>query len=328
VITCHLYRDGKVVEERFEPSRVSEVLSEDRTMVWLDLEDPSEADLAMLEEEFSLPRVAVDALRERDQRPRVDSLGVLFFVAMYAFAMENGKPVPKEIHAFVGPKYLVTLRYSPLFDLTQVRHRWEEESERAVEGGGFLLHALMDEVVDTYLEVLDDFELAAEEIEGRVFAEPDVSVPERTIEAVQKDIFTAKRDLFEFRRRVLPLREVLDLLQEERRVVTHDLKPDYKDLADHVVRTLEQVETVREGLTSAVNAQLTLASHRLNEVIKKLTSWAAIILIPTLIAGIYGMNFFRPFPAYDHPAGFWIAIGMMVVLSAALYWFFRRRDWL
>lgn len=328
MITCRLYRDGKVVEEKFEPSRISDALSEERTMVWLDLENPSEADLVMLEEEFSLPGVAVDALRERDQRPRVDSLGQLFFVALYAFGLDNGKPVPKEIHAFVGPRYLVTLRYSPLFDLTQVLHRWEEESERAVEGGGFLLHALMDEVVDTYLEVLDEFELTAEDIEGRVFAGPDVPASKRSIEAIQKEIFVGKKDLFEFRRRVLPLREVLDLLQEERRVVTANLKPDYKDLADHVARTLEQVDSVREGLTSAVNAQLTLASHQLNEVIKKLTSWAAIILIPTLIAGIYGMNFVRPFPDFGNPAGFWIAIGMMVVFSGALYWFFKRREWL
>lgn len=269
----------------------------------------------------------MDALRERDQRPRVDSLGELFFVALYAFGLEEGKPVPKEIHAFVGPRYLVTLRYSPLFDLTQVLHRWEEESEGSVEGGGFLLHALMDEVVDTYLEVLDEFELAAEDIEARVFAGDDMPERERSVKVIQKEIFIGKRDLLEFRRRVLPLREVLDLLQEERRVVTTALKPDYKDLADHVARTLEHVDSVREVLTSAVNAQLTLASHQLNEVMKKLTSWAAIILVPTLIAGIYGMNFFRSFPAFRHPAGFWIAIGMMVVSGGALYWLFRRRDW-
>jgi len=168
--------------------------------------------------------------------------------------------------------------------------------------------------------MLDDFELAAEEIEGEVFSG---KVPAN----IQKVIYEQKSELFEFRRRILPLREVLDLLQEERELVTKALRPDYKDLGDSVTRALELIETVRDLLNSAVNAHLSLASHELNEVMKKLTSWAAIILLPTLIAGIYGMNF-RHMPELDWRWGYPFALGLMVVGAGILYVMFKRRRWL
>jgi magnesium transporter len=321
LVTCRLYRQGTVAEEEFDPSKISDALSDQDNLVWLDVQDPSEADLDMLQEEFSLHDVWVAAARERNQRPRVDTLGEVFFLAIYAFRLEKDRPVPQEIHVFVGPRFLITLRHSPAFDLAPVVRRWEQDSDLTAEGGGALLHALLDEVVDSYLTTIDRFEDVAERVETEVFGMQE-------LRDVQQRIFTEKRKVLEFRRRVLPLREVMDLLQEERQVVTPALKPDYKDVADHVARTLEHLDTIGQMLTSAVTAHLSLVGHQLNEVVKKLTSWAAIILVPTLIAGIYGMNFFRPFPAFDNPAGFWIAIGMMLVSGGSLYWVFRRRGWM
>jgi magnesium transporter len=328
VVRSRVYRNGKITERDIEPSRVSDVLAEEATVVWLDIVNPSPADLHMLADEFGLHRVVLDAAQERDQRPRVDSIGDVTFLAMFGFRMDRGRPIAQEVHALAAPRYLVTLRYGSAFDIEQVLHRWDQESERSVEGGGFLLHALLDEVVDSYFVVLDDFEITAETIEGRVF-EP-AGPPRRRREqqeALQHDIFAMKRDLLEFRRRVLPLREVLDLLQEDRRLVTPALHPDFKDLADNVVRTLEHVDNVRELLTSAVNAQLTLAGHELNEVMKKLTSWAGIILVPTLIAGIYGMNF-RNMPELGYRFGYFGALAVMAAAAGALYLVFKRRGWL
>jgi magnesium transporter len=319
-IVCRLYRHGEIAEERFDPAKVSDALQEDGTLVWLDVEDPTEDDLRMLQEEFSLHRVAMDAIRERNQRPRVDLIGDVFFVAAYAFALENSLPMPQEVHAIVSPRYLVTLRYSPTFDLSHALRRWEQDGERTTEGAGFLLHALLDEIVDSYFMVIDDFELAAEEIEGKVFSD---KLPAN----IQKVIYEQKSELFEFRRRILPLREVLDLLQEERELVTKTLRPDYKDLGDNVARVLELIEAVRELLNSAVNAHLSIASHELNEVMKKLTSWAAIILLPTLIAGIYGMNF-RHMPELDWRWGYPFSLGLMLVSAGLLYVMFKRRRWL
>lgn len=319
-ITSRLYRDRKLAVAELDPALVSNVLAEDGALVWLDIEDPTDADLAMLEEEFSLHRVVVDAIRERDVRPRVDALDDVFFVAMYAFSLDGQRCVPQEVHALVGKRYLVTLRYPPAFDLKPVLHRWEMEGERATRGGGFLLHALLDEIVDTYLDVVNELQLASEEVESGVFSgEP--------AEDIQQAIYVRKRELLEFRRRILPLREVLDLLQEERAVVNPELVPDYKDVADNVARTVEMIDSTRELLTSAVNAHLSIASHEMNEIMKKLTSWAAIILAPTLIAGIYGMNF-QHMPELNWAFGYPFALGLMLLAAGTLYVLFKRRDWL
>ena len=319
-VTCRLYRDRKLAVEEFDPARVSDALQDEGSLVWLDAEDPTEADLAMLEEEFSLHRIAMDAIRERDVRPRVDSLGDTFFVAMYAFALDGRRCVPQEIHALVSTRYLITLRYPPVFELKPVLHRWEMEGERAARGGGFLLHAVLDEVVDSYLDVVNEFQLASEAVESEVFSD-------KPAEDIQQDIYARKRELLEFRRRILPLREVLDLLQEEREVVNLELLADYKDVADNVARTVEMIDNTRELLTSAVNAHLSIASHEMNQIMKKLTAWAAIILAPTLIAGIYGMNF-RHMPELDWAFGYPFALGLMVLAAGVLFVGFRRRNWL
>jgi magnesium transporter len=321
-LTCHLFRDGTIVEEAFDPARISDTLQDEGTLMWLDVVEPSEQDLAMLQEEFDLPPVVIEDVREQEQRPHVEAFGDAYFIVMYAFALQERQAIPQELHAIVGPRYLVTLRYKPAFDMQPVLRRWkQEEPGLAKEGGGFLLHPLLDEVVDSYLEVLDELELRSEEVEEEVFGESPAA-------DIQATIFREKKRLLEFRRRVLPLREVIDLLQEEHQVVTPALRAEYKDVADHVVRSLELVESVRELLTTALDAHLSRVGHQLNEIMKKLTSWAAIILVPTLIAGIYGMNFFRPFPDFAHPVGFWIAIGMMLVSGGSLYWVFRRRGWM
>ena len=319
-LTCHRYSHGKAVEEDVDPARISDLLGDEHSLVWLDALDPTDEELALLEEEFSLPRVVMEDVRERDQRPHVEALEDAFFLVMYAFRMDGDEPLPHEIHAIVGTRYLVTFRYAPAFDMERVKRRWKDGAELAGEGGGFLLHPLLDEVVDSYLEVLDELELRSEEVEGAVFADSPPA-------DVQARIFQEKKRLIEFRRRVLPLREVLDLLQEERHVVTPALRGEYKDVADHVVRALELVDSVRELLTTVLDAHLSRVGHQLNEVVKKLTSWAAIILIPTLIAGVYGMNF-RHMPELDWLFGYPFAIGLMLGSAGLLYLVFKRRDWL
>jgi magnesium transporter len=321
VLTCRLYRDGRVEEESLNPARISDLLERPDTLIWVDLVDPGEDDLAMLQQEFSLPELALEDVRGRHQRASVEVYDEVFFIVMNALRLEDGRVEPQELHVFVSQRYLITLRYSPVFDLTHVSRRLAQEAERERLGGGYLLHALLDEVVDGYFDVIDKLELASEEVEEGVFAdEPPPGIQER--------IFRLKKDVLEARRLVMPLREVLDLLEENPKVVAGPLRPYYQDVADHLMRALEFIDNLRELLTTALNAHLSLVGFRLNDIIKKLTSWAAIILVPTLIAGIYGMNFFRPFPSFGNPAGFWIAIALMVASGGVLYWVFRRRDWI
>jgi magnesium transporter len=320
--TCHLYRDGKVTEEMFDVTRISDALKEDGTLVWLDLEDPAQEEIEMLRGEFDLHPLEIEDTLHRDQRAKVEAYGDHFFLVVHALSDVGAEDLAdSEIHILVGAGYLVTIRFSPPYDLAVVRRRWEKQADLAGEGGGALLYALLDEVVDGYFDVVERLEDGSEDIESSVFSEHPV--PD-----LQEDIFKLKKKVLQFRRRVMPLRQVLDVLEEEVGVVTDRLRPYYRDVDDHVLRVLEFIDNVRELLTTALEAYLSQVSNRLNQVMKQVTSWAAIILVPTVIAGIYGMNFIRPFPDFDNPAGFWIAIAMMAVSGGLLYRVFRGRGWI
>lgn len=320
VVTCRLYRSGTLAEDGFDPARVSDHLEDPDSLVWLDLEDPTDEELALIEEEFALHPLAVEDARHRGQRPKVEVFDKYFFLVMHAVQLKDGELRDQEVHAFVGPNYLVTLRYAPAFDLKPVLRRWERQQELTKEGGGFLLYALLDEVVDGYFNVVERFEDDSESVEEQVFAD-------ETRTDTQERIFRLKKQVIEFRRLVMPLREVLDLLEGEPRVVTATLAAYYRDVADHIIRVLEFIDNVRELLTTALEAYLSQVSNRLNMVMKQLTSWAAIILVPTLIAGIYGMNF-RHMPELNWLLGYPFALGLMAASAFTLYTVFRRRGWL
>jgi magnesium transporter len=180
---------------------------------------------------------------------------------------------------------------------------------------------LLDEIVDGYFTALDHYEDRTEEVEDSVFGES----AERE---VQSEIFELKKDLMWFRRVVAPLREVLDVMQRRTvNVVTPALEPYYRDVYDHVLRATDFVDSLRDILSSVLEASLAVISNRLNEVMKSLTSWGAIILVPTLIAGIYGMNF-RHMPELSWYIGYPLALALMLVSGVLLHRAFKRRGWL
>jgi magnesium transporter len=321
MITCRLYQEGVLKEEAFDPARASDLIVQGGARVWLDVVDPTEQDLAMIKEEFSLHPLAIEDAEHQGQRPKVDVYEGYFFLVLHALSLdEKDDLVDSEIHAFAGHRFLVTLRYAPAFDIAGVLKRWDRQPELTHEGAAFLLYALLDEVVDGYYGVIERLEDLSDDIEDRVFAEtPDPDV--------QQDIFQLKRKVVQFRRLIIPLREVLDLVQEEPGFVTDQLGPYYRDVMDHLIRSLEFADNVRDLLTTALEAQLSQTSNRLNIVMKQLTGWAAIILIPTLIAGIYGMNFAN-MPELHWHYGYAYALGLMAASMFALYRMFKKRDWL
>ncbi|HEV8681747.1 MAG TPA: magnesium/cobalt transporter CorA [Actinomycetota bacterium] len=320
MVTTRLYRGGTLVEEGFDPQKVSDFLEDEKNMVWLDLEDPSEQELNMMEEEFSIHPLAIEDARHRDQRPKIERFEALKFLVFYGMAVEEGRVLEGEIQAFVAPRFLITLRFPPAFDLEPTAVRAQENNDLAAEGAGFFLYAVLDAVVDRYFDVVDHFEDESETIEEEVFSED-------TSEDVQKRIFHLRKRVMTFRRRLSPLRDVLQLLQGDSELVTRPLEAYYRDVTDHVIRTIEFVDNLRDLLTSALEAHLAQVSNRLNEVMKALTSWAAIILVPTLIAGVYGMNF-RHVPELNWLYGYPFALGLMAVTATGLYWMFKRRGWL
>ena len=323
VITSRIYRDGTLQEEStFDPADVAACREAEGQHIWIDVVDPSDEELAQLQETLSLHELSVEDSRQWGQRSKVEFYPDYVFVVVHGVQLEqDDELIDSELHLFAGERfYLLTIRREPLFELTRTMDRAGRDRNLADEGIGFHLYLLLDEIVDTYLNAVERLEDLADEVEEKVFED-------ETAEGLQEQIFRLKRRTVRFRRAVSPLREVIDLLHERGDVVTPALAPYYRDVLDHVIRSLELIDNIRELLTTALEARLAQASNRLNIVMKKLSAWAGIILVPTLVAGIYGMNF-RHMPELSWQVGYPLALGMMLACGGLLYWSFRRRDWL
>ncbi len=326
MITCHVYRDGRMEEEPYDAEQASELLRADHdARLWLDVAAPSDEDFETFARRFGLHELSMEDMRHRNQRPKVETFPEYHFVVMRPLTRsEAGDLITHEVHAIISERFLITLRYDPIYDLTEVLSRWSRQGEAEEQATpGFLLYVLMDEIVDTYLTLVEGFEDDADDLESRVFSEEGVVASTE----VQEQLFHLKRDIVGFRRSVMPLRRVVDFFQEQPKVVTGPLAPYFRDLADHVVRCVELVDNVRDLLTALLEVRVAQVANRLNEVMKKLTSWAAIILLPTLVAGVYGMNF-RYMPELNWRYGYPAALALMAIGAGALYVIFKRRDWL
>ena len=325
-MTCRLYRHGRLESDEFEPAEASELLKESDAVLWLDIEGPTEEDMAMLGREFGFHELALEDCLHPHQRPKIEQYGSYYFLVAYAVTADRIDLKGHELAAFVGHDYLVTVRKEPPYDLAEVVKRSEGHSELCREGGAYLLYLLLDEIVDGYFDALDQLEDVSEEVEDAVFREQETPTSEEM--GRQGQIFQLKKELLKFRRVVAPLREVLDVMQRRTiDVVTVPLEPYYRDVYDHILRAADFVDSLRDILSSALEAHLAVVSNRLNEVMKRLTSWGAIILVPTLIAGIYGMNF-RHMPELNWLFGYPFALGLMALSAIMLFRVFNRRGWL
>jgi magnesium transporter len=323
VITSRIYRDGALQEEApFDPAEVEACRTAGDRRIWIDVVDPTDDEHALLQRTLGLHELSVEDNRRWGQRSKVEFYPEYVFVVVHGIRLDaDGRLVDSELHAFAGERfYLLTIRRAPLFEFRTTLDRMSRSSSLSSEGIGWQMYLLLDEIVDGYLDVVEYLEERADEVEDDVFAEEEA-------EGLQERIFRTKRQVVEFRRAVAPLREVVDLLDERGDLVTPALAPYFRDVLDHVIRSLEMIDNIRELLTGALEARMAQASNRLNVVMKQLSGWAAIILIPTLIAGIYGMNF-RHMPELDWRFGYPFALGLMAASAFVLYRVFRKRDWL
>ena len=320
-ITCRVYQDGERDERALDVDELSELLRRPDTLIWLDVELATDEDMALLGREFGFHELALEDCLHTHERPKVDEYPDYYFLVAYGVSIADRVLQEHEMGLFAGSNYLVTVRKDPSFDLSPVVKRWEAHSDLLKEGGGYLLYILLDEVVDGYFEALDVYEDRAEEVE-------DAALLPNVDEQVRTDLFRIKKDLLRFRRAVAPLRNALDVLQRQSvNVVTERLAPYYRDVYDHILRGTDFADNLRDILSSAFEAYLSSVSNRLNEVMKKLTSWAAIVLVPTLVAGVYGMNFVH-MPELAWRYGYLYALALMAAASGTLYLMFKRRGWL
>jgi magnesium transporter len=303
---------------------ISDYLADGSATVWLDLSNPDSGDLAVLSDEFGLHPLAVeDALHER-QRPKLDRYRTHLFMSSYAARLESGtgELVTSEIAVFITGQALITVRKDEGLDIGAVVERWDASPDLAKYGIGYLLHGLLDYIVDGHFEAVQSMDDAVEELEDDLFDDrPAASLD------VQRRSFELRKSLVTLRRIVLPMREVVNtLMRRDLHVVTDELMPYYQDVYDHVLRATEWTESLRDLVTSILETNLTIQGNRMNVITKKVTSWAAIIAVPTFVTGFYGMNV--PYPGFGHRIGLDASLAIMVLAGFLLYVVFKRRDWL
>ncbi len=281
--------------------------------------DPTEEEVALLAKELELHPLAVEDILHRGQRPKVEPYPGYLFVVLHSLEVAGEEITAREVHCLLGEGYLVTLTQGPAPDLGEARSLVAARPDLLAEGPAFLLYAVLDTAVDSYFLALDALEDQLEKVEAALFSD-------RTDLPLEQELFSLRRKLLQLRKSLLPVRDALSLLGGPSGVATPRLEPYYRDVADHVIRALETAETLREMLTSTLEVHLTAISNRLNLVMKKLTAWGAIILVPTLIAGIYGMNF-TWMPELNWPWGYPFALALMASSALALFAVFKRKGW-
>jgi magnesium transporter len=321
---ARIVRNGTVEDDPIPAERLGETVgSLDRgSWVWVDAVDPSEDQLGSLQAALGLHDLAVEDVRHRDQRPKLELYPAHAFAVFRPLMLSERGVTDCEMFLFASDTFLVTIRFSPAFDLGTAVKRWPVVTGRG-PGPSPALYAIVDEIVDGYLEVVEELEDRADDLESRVFHDEPA---EGDRASLQIEILKLRREAVQLRRHAVPMRQAVDRLADSE-LVTEQLAPYLRDVSDHLIRTIELTDGVREVLTTVVDIRMAQAANQLNEVMKKLTAWAGIVLVPTLIAGIYGMNF-RHMPELDWWVGYPLALGLMSVSAVVLYVLFRKRGWL
>ncbi|MGW3507754.1 magnesium transporter CorA family protein [Streptomyces sp. NPDC000994] len=319
-----LYRNGNLILEDFPTSDISQYVNDADAAVWLDLCDPCSADFDMISEEFGLHELAVEDARHDHQRPKLDRYRTHAFLSAYAVDTDesSGQLTAIELSVFITPTALITIRPDDRFDIQEVVERWDNNSDLAKYGVGFLLHGLLDHIVDGHFAAVQDLDDRIEAVEDVLFEEGRAQT-----DSVQRDSYALRKKLTKLRRVVLPMREVVNsLLRRDLHIVAEPLLPYYQDVYDHVLRATEWTESLRDMITSIMETNLTVQGNRMNLIMKKVTSWASIIAVPTAVTGFYGQNV--PYPGINTHVGFLTSAGVMAVVSVVLYLTFKRKDWI
>ncbi|WP_169987320.1 magnesium transporter CorA family protein [Microbispora sp. H10836] len=318
-----LYRNGNLEAEGFPVADVSEHVKDPSAVVWFDMCAPTEEELQAISEELGLHALAVEDALQRRQRPKLDVYDSHMFLSVYAAAFDagSGRVRVAPAAAFVTKNALVTVRQTDDFSVEQVIRRWDEGTDLARHGVAFLLHGLLDYVVDSHFETVEAMDEQVEDLEETVFGDRPVG-PED-----QRRTFELRKSLVTLRRIVMPMREAVNSLVRRNGLIGDgEMAPYFQDVYDQVLRATEWTESLRDLVSNIRETHLTMQSNRMNLIMKRVTSWAAIIAVPTLITGFYGQNI--PFPGFGHSWGFWASAALIVLASATLYRVFRARDWL
>jgi magnesium transporter len=322
IVNCVVYAEGRRVAD-IDLEAISDWVAREGHFVWIGLHEPSEVILRTLQEELALHELAVEDALSAHQRPKLEEYaGCLFVVLRTASWNPHERVVDQgETHVFVGQRYVMSVRHGRTLGYADVRARAESTPRLLQHGPGFVLYALMDSIVDRYFAVADALEEEVGKLEVQIFAE-------QVARDVAQRIYDLKWEVMEVKRAVSPLIDVCNrLVRYDQGLIAEEVRPYFRDVYDHVVRINESVDRVREVLTAALEANLTLTSIRQNEVMKTLAGWAAIFAAATLMAGIWGMNF-EHMPELRAWWGYPASLAAMAVVGGGIYWRLKRAGWL
>lgn len=330
IIDNGVYVAGERIENPTSLSDTFEYMRARGGMAWIGMFRPTPEEIQQVATEFSLHPLAVEDALTGHQRSKLERYGdILFIVLRPARYIDDTETVEfGELHVFVGPDFVVTIRHAESPDLAHVRHRLETQSDLLARGPEAVLYAILDQVVDEYLPVLSGVENDIDEIEDALFSGGDPGLSRR--------IYELSREVLALQRATQPLASMLDQLLRgaDKYGVDIELQRALRDVQDHTLKTIERISGFRVILENALTVNATLVTQRQtdtslaqNEQVKKISGWAAILFGPTLVGTIYGMNF-TYMPELDWPLGYPMALALMAATSAALYVTFKRRHWL
>lgn len=313
---------GVLKAENFALEAVSDHLADPDTVVWVDLCRPSLEDLHHLADELGLHELAVEDAMSTHQRPKLDVYSTHSFLSCHAVQLDpsSAELVATEVDAFVHHRWLITVRHDEDFSMAPLAHRWDRSAELIGHGVPYLLYGLLDVIVDSYFDVVQQFDDYYDQVSAGLFADEPLTTRE------QQNWFQMRRALMRFHRLVVPMRETVSgLMRREHATAIEDLYPYFQDVYDHVLRVSESTESLRDLVATIVETDISLRDYRQNQVMKRVTSWAAIIAVPTLITGWYGQNI--PFPGSGRGWGTLTSAALVVGGSGLLYRTFKRKGW-
>ncbi len=322
VVNCAAYLEGRRIAN-IEINNIHEVLEHPEQFLWVGLHEPGEETLEKFQKEFNLHDLAIEDAHNAHQRPKLERYGdTLFIVLRTAKKNEIQHRIDfGETHFFLGSHFLVTIRHGSSISYADVRNRCESTPHLLRKGQGFALYAVMDSIVDQYFPVVEALEEELQSIEEKVFNEK----PTRQI---TEKIYQLKRQLLDVKRAVSPLIDISNrLMRFDIKLISEETQPYFRDIYDHALRINEMVDHARELLNTALEANFSLISISQSDVSKKFAGWAAILAVPTMVAGFYGMNF-KFMPELEWHYGYPIVVVFTISLCVLIYLMFRRSGWL
>jgi magnesium transporter len=320
LINCVVYQEGRKLAD-IDFREIHSYLARPGCFVWVALKEATEAELEQMREEFDLHPLAVEDARHGHQRPKIEEYGDQLFVVLHTVEVGGEELSVGEVNIFVGRNFVLSVRSRTERGFQEVRARVEREPDLLRYGAGYVLYALMDAVVDRYFPVLDAVEMQLEKIEERLFGGAS---PRENIEA----LYYVKQQLTILKHAGAPLLETTGKLYGGRvPQVCAGLGEYFRDVYDHLIRINQSIDAARDTVNTAIQVALAMVNQQHGEITKRLAAYAALVAVPTMIAGVYGMNF-KHMPELDWTLGYPVSIGLMAGIDAFLFTRFRKAGWL